>query len=557
VAGLVASAAVVTAALGWFGWRVLDQERDLERQRGRELQERAADAVAAGIRGQLAEAGERLSRGEMRAWPGAVVVRRRDGRVEVAPMGVLPFVPVAGEVGELDARLAAAEEREFGGRMEEAAGRYAELARVQELRAEALLRLGRVLRKMGDRAGEVYGQLAVMRGAVAGGVPADLAGLDGLERWGEIGEGVDGGRWVLSRRVAEFYRERGGVRPKPGAWELAEVLESAWGTEGVRLHGGRAVTMWRAVGAGAVGEIDALVRPLVPAGYGYAIGDGEGAPRVLGDAAHPWVVRVFRTGAAAGGTRPGLVAGMVGVVVVFLWGMVYLMARALRRESEAARLQSAFVANVSHEFRSPLTTVRQLAEMLEMGGVASEDRRQRYYGVLAGEARRLQRLVETLLDFGRMEAGTERYRFTRVEAAEVVARAAEQTAGGARVVAMGEPGLALEGDAEALTVALRNLIENALKYSPVEAPVEVKWGRREGRVFLAVADRGAGIAEAERGRIFERFVRGRAAAEGNVKGTGVGLAMVRHIAAAHGGEVRVESEVGRWSEFTLWLPEGR
>jgi signal transduction histidine kinase len=95
---------------------------------------------------------------------------------------------------------------------------------------------------------------------------------------------------------------------------------------------------------------------------------------------------------------------IVGAAVLFLWSATYFMARAMRREADVARLQSDFVAAVSHEFRSPLTTIRQMAEMLEMRRIDDDTRRHRYYSVLAGEAARLQRLVETLLDFGRMEA---------------------------------------------------------------------------------------------------------------------------------------------------------
>ena len=104
-------------------------------------------------------------------------------------------------------------------------------------------------------------------------------------------------------------------------------------------------------------------------------------------------------------------AGDDGAMLVFVWGATYFMARAIRREAAVARLQSDFVAAVSHEFRSPLTTVRQMAEMLEDGSRADRRTAARVLPSLAGEAARLQRLVETLLNFGRMEAGAERYRF--------------------------------------------------------------------------------------------------------------------------------------------------
>ena len=107
-------------------------------------------------------------------------------------------------------------------------------------------------------------------------------------------------------------------------------------------------------------------------------------------------------------------------VLVLLSGATYMMARAIRREAHVARLQSDFVAAVSHEFRSPLTTIRQMAEMLEMGRLQDESRRRQYYRMLAAEAGRLQRLVETLLNFGRMEAGVERYRLVEADAVRVV-----------------------------------------------------------------------------------------------------------------------------------------
>jgi signal transduction histidine kinase len=104
-----------------------------------------------------------------------------------------------------------------------------------------------------------------------------------------------------------------------------------------------------------------------------------------------------------------------------------------------------------------------------------------------------------------------------------------------------------------MSVALRNLVDNALKYSPNAAAVWVEWGRENGRVAIRVRDCGAGIPEAERKAIFRKFVRGSAALAGNVKGSGVGLAMVQHIVAAHGGEIAVESQPGKGSTFTIRL----
>jgi len=222
-------------------------------------------------------------------------------------------------------------------------------------------------------------------------------------------------------------------------------------------------------------------------------------------------------------------------------------------------MQSDFVSAVSHEFRSPLTSIRQLSEILAFGRVPGEERRQTYYETLVRETQRLQRLVEALLNFGRMEAGARPYRFEDVDAAvlaqHVAAEFENEIAAGRHIELRGNGDCRFRADPEALGVALRNLVDNALKYSPDHPTVWLEWGVEKTRVAIRVRDRGAGIAPAERKHIFRKFVRGSAAATGNVKGSGVGLAMVRHIVDAHRGEIRVESEVGEGSTFTVLLPQ--
>ncbi len=228
-----------------------------------------------------------------------------------------------------------------------------------------------------------------------------------------------------------------------------------------------------------------------------------------------------------------------------------------------ARLQSDFVAAVSHEFRSPLTAVRQMAEMLEMDRLPTEERRHAYYRTIAGEAARLQRLVETLLNFGKMEAGAAQYRFAEVDAAalaQTVARDIEPQARRADIVIEmngPESGMHVRADESALSVALRNLVDNAIKYSPGQSTVRVEWKKDDERVAISVVDHGPGIPRKEQHAIFRKFVRGRAATDGHVQGTGVGLSMAQEIVRAHGGEIRLDSEVGRGSTFTIVLPVSR
>jgi two-component system sensor histidine kinase SenX3 len=169
-------------------------------------------------------------------------------------------------------------------------------------------------------------------------------------------------------------------------------------------------------------------------------------------------------------------------------------------------------------------------------------------------------LVETLLNFGKMEEGARQYRFEEIETGQLVegvaAEFAPQLAASGRRIDLRRPATEcpISADAEALALALRNLIDNALKYSPGQPAVSVGWGAENGTMAIRVQDRGMGIPGVEQQQIFQKFVRGSAASAANVKGTGVGLAMVSHIVRAHGGEVRLASVPGEGSTFTILLP---
>lgn len=254
-----------------------------------------------------------------------------------------------------------------------------------------------------------------------------------------------------------------------------------------------------------------------------------------------------------------LLAGLAMMAMLVLAGG-YFITRAVTRELEVARLQSDFVAAVSHEFRTPLASLRQLSELLADGRVPSEQRRQEYYLGLQRESERLHRLVENLLDFGRMEAGAEEYRLRSLEAAAVVRVVAEEFAQeaeerGYRVeIRLHDPLPRVRADQEALGRALLNLLDNAVKYSPGCKTVWIEAACENSRVAIRVRDQGLGVTPSEQEQIFKKFVRAASAQAAGAKGTGLGLAMVRHIVAAHGGEIHVESEVGAGSTFTILLP---
>jgi signal transduction histidine kinase len=241
----------------------------------------------------------------------------------------------------------------------------------------------------------------------------------------------------------------------------------------------------------------------------------------------------------------------------------YFIARAVTRELEVARLQSDFVSAVSHEFRTPLASLCQLSEMLTDGRVPSEARRQEYYEGLRRASERLYRLVETLLDFGRMQAGAQQYRFELVEMGSFfrgVVEAFAQEAGerGYRVDVAEHPHLPpVQADREALARALWNLLDNAVKYSPQNKTVWAKATCENGGVAISVTDKGLGIDPHEQKRIFKKFVRAASAEVAGAKGTGLGLTMVEHIVAAHRAQVHVDSEPGVGSTFTILLPSAK
>jgi len=245
-------------------------------------------------------------------------------------------------------------------------------------------------------------------------------------------------------------------------------------------------------------------------------------------------------------------------------GSGYVVYSAINRELRVAQLQSDFVAAVSHEFRSPLTTLRTITELLAQNRISDESRRQQSYVFLDHETNRLHRLVEDLLDFGRMESGRKQYRIEPHDAFELVratvadfsehAEAQGFSVEADLVRPEGISASTVRVDEEAFRRAVRNLLDNAVKYSPACRTVWVDGAVCDHRVLISVRDQGMGINAEEKQAIFQKFVRGQAAKKAGIKGTGIGLSMVRQISEAMGGEIRVQSEVGVGSTFTLVLP---
>lgn len=284
-----------------------------------------------------------------------------------------------------------------------------------------------------------------------------------------------------------------------------------------------------------------------------------------------WLLPAYTVGARVGEgsaeatLRRRLVQSLLllGGVTVVLGAGAWVAWRGVRREIEVARLREDFVSNVSHELRTPLALIRMYGESLAQDRVP-DDRKPRYYDTIVAESERLSRLVGNVLHFNRFERGTAQTASAPLDLNALAAEIAERYR---TVVERADCRLGLSladdlpevlGDRDALSEALVNLIDNAVKYGGEGQTVEVRTRRLGDGAAVEVADRGPGIPEADRERVFEPFVRVQPeSADGLVhtaKGTGLGLALVRRIALAHGGAASVEPRDGGGSVFRLTLP---
>jgi signal transduction histidine kinase len=251
------------------------------------------------------------------------------------------------------------------------------------------------------------------------------------------------------------------------------------------------------------------------------------------------------------------VLAALGVLMV---GGIWLTYRNVSREMNLARLKSDFVANVSHELRTPLALIRLYAETLELGRLTAKEKYQEYFRIIREESERLTALINNILDFSRIEAGRKEYEFKETNLADLVRSTLDSYR-----FQIEQNGFAFEEnissdvppvivDREAIARSLLNLVNNALKYSKDQKYIGVSLYRANSRVNLEVRDHGIGIAANEQEKIFEKFYRCGDPLVHNIKGSGLGLSLVQHIARAHGGEVLVESTPEKGSKFTIALP---
>jgi two-component system phosphate regulon sensor histidine kinase PhoR len=590
----VVLAGLPLAALGWLAWRLLEQDRVLEQQRTRESLESAASLLRRESERALGKWEDLLSRA---APPARTVFLAFDRKGVTRREGVtLPYYPKVDSGAEASpAIFAAAEAKEFRqGALADAVAAYQSLASSADRRqrAAALVRLARCFRKQQQwqHALGTYGELAAMGDTQVAGGPAELLArheriavwkLNGDEDAGRregalLSAALSSGRFPLDRATFDFYRQSAPapLKVEPDAASLARAAEEFWplwlgqpaGRAVVKSAEASFAAVWRqsaGTTAAIVGSMDILMAPVFAVARNLQVRLAlENLPGTR-ETGLPWTIRVTPADPAAvrqaWESRRNLFSAGFGLMALVIAAAAYFVFRAVHRELSVARLQSDFVSTVSHEFRTPLTAMCHMTEMLE-DGVAPPDRLPQYYRALARETRRLHGMVEGLLDFGRMESGRRTYHMEETSATELVRQVVnqfrERTADAAERLAMHAPEdpLVVRADSEAIALAVHNLVDNAMKYSPESSPVEVSLERRGGLAGISVEDRGPGIPRKEQRAVLRKFVRGEAARKLNVKGTGIGLALVDHIVKAHGGRLELASEPGRGSRFTILLP---
>jgi signal transduction histidine kinase len=606
-------------ALIWSGLELIDQDRELWVQREEERRRTAKQAAVLSLEQSLAEAERQFAEGPLPE--GAVRFRLSASGVQVDPPDRVLWVPAPIPMQAVPGQpFAKAEALEYRGATAQARLRYEDLVRSSQpgVRAGALLRLARVARQeeRWQDALRAYRDLAEIRGMAFDGMPADLlarrAACSVLEE--------SGSRQELTREAAALESEfvAGRWILDPSSWELAATQIGQWSGRALSLSAERgafsqaAQWLWddwqrrddhsltqqnRRIVVGDQVPITLLRR--TAGGEGVAVGLAPPILRSWAQRAGEGVTLVTESGAILAGLKPApgpavaklapsatglpwililspddsrlqkqqsagrqrLLSMGLAAIVLFLAGGSFLVWRVVRRELAVARLQTEFVATVSHEFRTPLTSLRHVTELLEEDDELPRERRLSFYQTLGRNTARLHRLVESLLDFARMESGRRPYDLKPMQVGDFARQVAEDFRKeaeplGFKIIFEAEPegSWMVRADAASLANALWNLLDNAVKYSPEPNSIRIAVGRHRKGVALSVQDHGLGIPLHERREIFCKFVRGESARKLGIKGTGLGLAKVTHIVEAHGGAIELESEEGAGSTFRIVLP---
>lgn len=249
------------------------------------------------------------------------------------------------------------------------------------------------------------------------------------------------------------------------------------------------------------------------------------------------------------------------VASLLLIGGAFLALRTASRAMKLSQMKADFVSNVSHELRTPLASIRVFGEFLKLGRVRDPQKTAEYGAYIETESRRLTQLIDNILDFSRIESGQKTYRFEYADLSQLVADTLrvflvrlEQSGFEISFDAPAEPLPEALVDSEAMAQAFINVLDNAVKYSGDARRIGVRVGSEPGWVTVSVSDDGIGMESDELDKIFEKFYRVSTGLVHDVKGSGLGLSIVRHVIDAHQGRVTVQSKPGQGTTFTLYLP---
>jgi signal transduction histidine kinase len=287
----------------------------------------------------------------------------------------------------------------------------------------------------------------------------------------------------------------------------------------------------------------------------------------IGDALPHWEVAAYLINPAqltqAAHTAKLTLGLLIAVLVLAIGVGGWLVVSSLNSELKLARQKTDFVSNVSHELKTPLTSIRMFSELLAEGRVTEATKQKSYLNIITAEAARLTRLINNVLDFSRMESGEKKYHFQRCDLTEVVRATAETfrphlEAGGFNFECeLPAAPLAVHGDADALSQIIVNLLSNAEKYASGGKEIKLQLAQKQSpmpHAEINVLDRGSGVPRGSEEKIFEKFYRAHDSLSSGIQGSGLGLTIARQIARAHGGDVVYEPRGGGGSCFILRLP---
>jgi len=572
-----------SAGLAWAAWQLVAQDRELGRRQRQDRLDRAADQVVSALRATMSESRRALAAG-VSPPPGAIAVTLRrvgvtGGGITVTPSDRIAFLPVPTTLpdatddaaSEGTAVLARGQALVREGRDEAALQAFGSILKLRPFSIEgtpswiaARYSRSRILERAGnesqlrDEASRLAGDMHELA-SYLNGATYDLYAQD-TSRW--MGSPLPSEPPALSTAVALLWQRWSTNRyavDSAGSETFGDQRErtfAVWQTSTDSLQAVvatqrfvDAVWMPRARDVAQANQVVIARKPDVSGRLASRTVEADDLPGPI------TVIEMAGGADAASQRRIIVIASFLTLVLV----VAIATTRAISRELALARQQSNFVAAVSHEFRTPLTSLKHFVELLREQPSLDVDRRRECYDAQARAVDRLTRLVESLLDFGKLEAGTQQYRFAPRDCAVLAQSVVDDFAGhatnaGYRIALDAPQSATVNVDADAFSRALWNLLDNAMKYSPAPGTIEVGVRAAHGSVCIDVRDRGIGVGPQESRDIFRRFHRGAEARSRGIRGTGLGLAMVTEIMRAHGGRVDLDSQPGKGSTFTLVFP---